>query len=78
MDPKIIEYIKIERTCVVAVEMPDGSPHSATVHFAHAEDPLRLVILTDRHSKKAEPFLRKDTIRASVVIGTQESEMKTL
>jgi general stress protein 26 len=78
MRPEALSYLTTQRTCVIAVEMPDGSPHAATLHFAHTQDPLQFIFLTERGYKKAEPLLRKDTIRASVVVGTQEGEMKTL
>jgi len=39
IDKKILDYLKDQRVGVLAVEMLDGSPHGATVHFAHTEDP---------------------------------------
>ena len=40
MTPEIINFINSQKVCVLAVEMPDGSPHAATVHFALAEGPV--------------------------------------
>ncbi len=79
MKPEILEYLSSQRVCVIAVEMPDGSPHAATVHFAHIVDPLTFIVLTEKTYRKAEPLFQKDTVRASVVVGTQEEkEIKTL
>jgi len=78
MHEEMMEFIGEERTAVLAVEMLDGSPHAATLHFVHAENPLKIIFLTDRTYRKAEPILQKGTTRASVVIGTEEACMKTL
>src|SRR6201995_3196191 len=78
MDENIFEYLDTQRVCVLAVEMPDGSPHAATVHFAYAKEPLEFVFKTERSYRKVEPLLEKDEVRASLVIGMQEEEMKTL
>lgn len=77
MKPEIFEYIQSQRVGVLAVEMPDGSPHAATVHFAHVKEPLVFFFETFRASRKAEPFLQKGAVRASFVIGTDEKAMKT-
>ena len=53
MDRDIIGYLEKERTCVVAVEMMDGSPHASTVHFAVVEDPLCFVFETDKTYRKS-------------------------
>jgi general stress protein 26 len=78
MDQKILDYIKSQKVGVLAVEMMDGSPHAATVHFANTENPLILLFETYRESRKAEPLFAKKLTRASVVIGSNESDMKTL
>lgn len=78
MNPEILEYLNTQRTCVLAVEMMDGSPHAATVHFAHHENPLIFFFETNRSYRKSEPLFGKKETRASVVIGSNESNMKTL
>ena len=78
MKPEILGYIKTQRVGVLAVEMPDGSPHAATVHFAHTEEPLRFFFETYRDSRKAEALFGREVTRASFVIGSDESAMKTL
>lgn len=75
---EVLKYLSTQRVGVLAVEMPDGSPHAATVHFAHAAGPLEFIFLTERGYRKFEPLLQKKEARASLVIGTQEGEMKTL
>lgn len=78
MDQKILEYIKTQRLCVMAVEMLDGSPHAATLHFAHTENPLMFFFETNRDYRKCAPLFGRATTRASVVIGFDESNVKTL
>src|SRR4051812_38388739 len=78
MHPEALEYIKTQRIGVISVEMPDGAPHGATVHFAHTSEPFRIIILTERGYKKLEPFAKQESVRTSVVIGTAEGEMKTV
>lgn len=77
MDSKVLEYLKTQSVCVLAVEMPDGSPHAATVNFTHVEDPLTLVVMTGPTSRKHEA-LSKGVIRASMVVGVNDNDMRTL
>ena len=72
MHQEILEYIKTQRVGVLAVEMLDGSPHAATLHFAHAEDPLMFLFETDRMYRKSEALFGRETSRASMVIGFAE------
>ncbi|MDB5204022.1 MAG: segregation and condensation protein [Candidatus Taylorbacteria bacterium] len=78
MNKEILDYIKTQRVGVLAVEMMDGSPHAATVHFAHTDDPLVFYFETYREYRKAEPLFAREKSRASFVIGSDESNMKTL
>jgi general stress protein 26 len=77
MNPDVLEYVKGERVCVLALEMMDGSPHAATVHFANTDGPI-FVFETNRTYRKSEPLFGKKTTRASLVIGSTESTKKTL
>lgn len=77
MKQEILDFIKTERICVLAVEMLDGSPHSATVHFAHTENPLTFLFRTHRNYRKSEPLFGREISRASIVIGFDENNMKT-
>ena len=78
MKQEILDYIKRERVGVLAVEMLDGSPHAATVHFAHTVDPLVFYFETERNYRKSEALYGRDITRASFVIGSTESDMKML
>lgn len=78
MNQKVLEYIETQRVCVLAVEMPDGSPHSATVHFAAEPDGSRFYFWTLPESRKVESLHVRPSSRASVVIGFDEANMKTL
>lgn len=78
MKPKILEYISTQQVCVVALEMADGSPHAATVHFAHQEFPLLFYFETDKNSRKGQAILSRPVTRASLVLGTIETTKQTL
>lgn len=78
MQQEILDYLKTQRTCVLAVEMMDGAPHAATVHFAHRDNPFVLYFETNRTYRKAQPLFGKKETRASVVVGSTESNMQTL
>lgn len=76
MDSKVLEYLQTQRVCVLAVEMSDGSPHAATVNFTYSLDPLTFIFMTSPSSRKHEA-LSKGTVRASVVVGVDEEDMRT-
>ncbi len=77
MNQEILDYIKTQRVGVLAVEMLDGSPHGATVHFAHTEEPFVFYFETCRDYRKSEPLFGREASRASLVIGFDENNMKT-
>ena len=78
MNPAVLDYLKTQHIGVLAVEMMDGSPHGATVHFAHSEDPFVFYFETNRQYRKAEALHGRPQSRASFVIGVDESQPKTL
>jgi general stress protein 26 len=78
MRKEILDYLRTQRVGVLAVEMMDGSPHAATVHFSHTEDPFVFYFETYREYRKAEALFGKKQSRASFVVGANESDMKTL
>ena len=78
MDAEILDYINSQRIGVLAVEMLDGSPHAATVHFANINKPLMFFFETDRDYRKSQPLFGRVDSRASLVIGFDESNAKTL
>lgn len=77
MRQEILDYLKTQRVGVLAVEMMDGSPHASTVHFAHSEDPFVFYFETNKEYRKSEVLFGKEVTRASFVIGTTETDMKT-
>lgn len=78
MTQPIFDYLHTQRIGVVAVAMLDGSPHAATVHFAYMQEPLQLLMMTNRNYKKCEPIIANGEARASFVVGFSETEMRTL
>lgn len=77
MRPEVLEYLKQQRICVLAVEMTDGSPHAATVHFAFDTKGEKFVIMTNPAYRKYEA-LANGVSRASIVVGSSEDDMRTL
>ncbi len=75
---RIIKYLLSQRLGVLAVEMLDGSPHGATVHFVYSPQAETFFFETYRNYKKAEPLFARQATRASFVVGQDESNMKTL
>lgn len=78
MNPQILDYVKSQKVGVLAVEMLDGAPHAAAVHFAHSENPFMFFFETGNETRKAQPLFNKEKTRASFVIGSDEKNMKTL
>jgi uncharacterized protein YhbP (UPF0306 family) len=79
MIPKeILEYLQTQQVGVLAVEMLDGSPHGATVHYAHTEEPFVFYFETYREYRKAEALVGRAESRASFVVGADEKTTKTL
>jgi uncharacterized protein YhbP (UPF0306 family) len=78
MNEQILNFIKSKRVGVLAVQMPDGSPHAATIHFAYEEEPLVFLFETSPETKKASVFKIKQETEASFVIGTDAADTKTL
>ena len=73
----MLEFMGKERACVLAVQLLDGTPHTATVHFAHAADPLRLIFTTSPKYRKSEALLKGGPVPASVTVGVSEDDMRT-
>lgn len=78
MQQQILDYLKTQRIGVLALEMLDGSPHAATVHFAHSENPVVFYFETNKKYRKAEALFGREVTRASLVIGSDENNMATL
>ena len=79
MHEDVFAFLKTQRVCVFAIEMMDGSPHGATVHFAHIESPPTFIVLTEKKYRKSEPLRGRAESRATMVIGFEEgSNSRTL
>ncbi len=78
MPKEILGYLNTQRVGVIALEMLDGSPHGATVHFTHSENPFVFYFETYREYRKCEALFGKDKSRATFVVGVNETDMKTL
>lgn len=74
MHPEARKFIDENRICVLAVEMLDGSPHAATLHFASSGEQPVFVFKTSRQYRKSEALFGREKSRASFVIGFEESE----
>lgn len=75
---RITDYLQKERIGVLALELQDGSPHGAVMHFAHSADPFILYFATSSKSRKAQAFLGKTEVRATFVVGVVETVFETL
>ena len=75
---QLLDFLKSHRVGVLSVQLKDGSPHGATMHFSHQESPTKLFFLTDRNYRKCEALLEDNPVRGSFVVGFSEEEMKTL
>ena len=78
MNQAVLDYLNTQRIGVIAIEMLDGSPHGATVHFAHQDEPFIFYFETNKNYRKSEPLLGREISRATFVIGSDEASPKTL
>ena len=78
MNQEINTFLELQQVGVLAVEMLDGSPHGATVHFAHSDRPLRFYFETSPSYRKVEALTGRDQSRATFVVGTQADSKQTL
>lgn len=79
MKTEILEFLKSQRVGVFAIEMLDGSPHGATMHFAHIDEPFTIIFKTSRNYRKSEVLLGREISRGTFVVGFEEgSKSKTL
>ncbi len=74
---EVEEFLETQRIGVLAVLMPDGSPHGATLHFAHTGEQPVFIFHTKPTYRKAEA-LREGASKATFVVGVDEANMKTL
>ncbi len=77
-DKKILEFIRRHRISVLGISKSDGGVHSATLHYAHSEDSLNFLFITEKESRKCKSLLDSKDHSASLVIGFSEEEFVTL
>lgn len=77
MEDSIKQFLKAHRISVAGIIQKDGTVHSATMHYAHSEDPLTFYFMTDKSSRKCRPLQDGESANASLVIGFNEEEMAT-
>lgn len=75
MDTRIIDFLTNQRICVLTTILPDGTPHSATMHFAMREKPFQFIFFTKDISRKCEHFRVGRQYPASFVVGFDENKM---
>ena len=78
MNKEILDFVANEPVSAIALTLPDGSPYVATLHHAHTEAPFCLIYETSNDSRKFTAFSKGNSVRASVVIGVNEKDMRTL
>src|SRR5690242_12198648 len=77
MNQDVLDYPEKERVGVLAVAMPDGSVHAATVHFALRAEPFALLVGTGMGSMKGKALAEAGELKASCVVGADEETMIT-
>ena len=78
MEKIILNFLADHRVCSLTTLLADGSPHAASMHYSHQNDPLTLYFSTEKTGRKMEELLDGKPGKASVVIGFSEEEWKTL
>ncbi|MBI2103481.1 pyridoxamine 5'-phosphate oxidase family protein [Candidatus Woesebacteria bacterium] len=78
MNPKVLKFIKQNRVSVLTTLRKDGGPHSAALHYAFDEKPLKFYFSTENISRKVQALLKGKATKASMVIGFSEEEWLTL
>jgi general stress protein 26 len=74
IDQKIINFIEKHRIGVLTTLLPDGRPHSASMHVASRNEPLTFIFFTKKDSRKCSHLETNKKYPASLVIGFSEEE----
>lgn len=75
MEAKVLDFLKKEHVSVLTTLLPDGSPHSASMHFAMQDDGNHFVFFTKNVSRKCGHFETGIEYPASLVVGFDERQM---
>lgn len=74
MDQRILKFLTKEKVCALSVCMPDGSCHSAAMHFTYHDG----VIYMGTHAASRKiSGLSTGKVKASIVVGFSEQEWTT-
>ena len=73
MDPKIKNFLERHRVLVLSVLLKDGTPYSATCHYAFNQDG-HVIILTEKTTKKCSGLDFSKLNPASIAVGFSEEE----
>ncbi len=74
MDEKITNFLGKHRISVLTTILPDGMPHSASLHFANSNEPFEFLFITERTSRKCAHFEFDKKYPSSLVVGFSEEE----
>lgn len=77
MNQKVIDFLNKEHIGVLSITLPDGDVHGASLHFSHSKD-LKFYFSTERRSRKCTGIRDGSKAKASLVVGTSETEWKTV
>ena len=78
MDKKILDFLAKNRISVLTTLLPDGSPHSASLHFSNNNNPFEFYFSTERSSRKCQSLLNGKPGKSSLVVGFSEEDFITL
>ncbi len=73
MDQRVVDFLSKERMAVLAIVLPDGTPHTAAMHFVYKDGVV--FFSTHADSKKVAGLV---VAKASVTIGFSEQDWVTL
>lgn len=78
MDQNVLKYLDSHNIAVLTTLLPDGSPHSASLHYSHNSNPFEIYFSTERTSRKCKGLLNGEVVKASLVVGFSEEEWITV
>ncbi len=78
MNETVLNFLGKESICVISVSLQDGTIHSATVHYSHTAEPLKIYIQTSNETLKAKPFLKGEIGTGALVVGFSRQDWLTL
>lgn len=73
MDKKVLDFLEKEHVSCLTIVLPDGTPHSASMHFASSDNTF--VFFTKMTSKKCKDLEFDKKYKATVTVGFDEHRM---